>query len=372
MQTLKFKDKVKKKVKEFLAVTLISSSILVSNVGCDNGDDGSVYGNSDYVVVDNDTTEKPDKNDTKPVDDEKQDEEKEQDNDVKELDADIIDIDEEIHDEEGDEDEFQDEEEIPEEDPLPINTGSKYVPSSDEIEKEYEKDCFDYVKLAKLIGAYCETVDKIDVQNPGGKCTIPYYMMTDPSFQATCPCNLKKKIINLENAIRGGAHKVNREIFNDNVILLNKYLVYSYIMHKYLKEEDIRKVITYPYDNIDEKHLIPNYNNKFEYNEVPYRMLNEHLDVVHEMEFINELNNKHTRHRLYPQILIYLDSFPFFVLDLMKCPIEDKEASLAVLGFLPNNSIVTNDQKYQKHINGECDEYYMERTQELIDEIEGN
>ena len=77
MQSLKFKDKVKKKCKEFLAVTLISSSILVSNVGCDNGDDGSVYGNSDYVVVDNDTTEKPDKNDTKPVDDEKQDEEEE-------------------------------------------------------------------------------------------------------------------------------------------------------------------------------------------------------------------------------------------------------------------------------------------------------
>lgn len=370
MQTLKFKDKVKKKVKEFLAVTLISSSILVSNVSCDNKEK-DIYGDHPIVDVeqtDKDTTNVNDKDVLPVIDNDK-------DNliDDENSDLDLTDEDELLNDEETDEDvDDENEEEIPEEDPLPINTGSKYIPSSDEIEKEYKKDCFDYVKLSKLIGAYCETVDKIDVQNPGGKCTIPYYMMTDPSFQATCPCNLKKKIINLENAIRGGAHKVNREIFNDNVILLNKYLVYSYIMHKYLKEEDIRKVITYPYDNMDEKHLIPNYNNKFEYNEVPYRMLNEHLDVVHEMEFINELNNKHTRHRLYPQILIYLDSFPFFVLDLMKCPIEDKEASLAVLGFLPNNSIVTNDQKYQKYINGECDEYYMERTQELIDEIEGN
>lgn len=367
MQSLKFKDKVKKKVKEFLAVTLISSSILVSNVSCDNKEEG-IYGDNpivDLEQTDKDTTNVNDKDSV--VND------KDNLTDDENSDLDLMDEDELLNDEETDEDvDDENEEKIPDEDSLPINTGSKYVPSSDEIEKEYEKDCFDYVKLAKLIGAYCETVDKIDVQNPGGKCTIPYYMMTDPSFQATCSCNLKKKITNLENAIRGGAHKVNREIFNDNVILLNKQLVYSYIIHKYLKEEDIRKIVTYPYDNIDEKHLIPNYNNSFEFNGVPYKMLNEHLDVLHEMEFINELNNKHTRYKFATNWLYPLDNFSFFTLDLMKCPIEDKEASLAVLGFLPNNSIVTNDPKYQKHINGECDEYYMERTQELIDEIEGN
>jgi hypothetical protein len=370
MQSLKFKDKVKKKVKEFLAVTLISSSILVSNVSCDNKEE-DIYGDHPIVDVeqtDKDTTNVNDKDVLPVIDNDK-------DNliDDENSDLDLTDEDELLNDEETDEDvDDENEEEIPDEDPLPINTGSKYVPSSDEIEKEYEKDCFDYVKLAKLIGAYCESSDKIDIETPSGKCYVPFYMTGNSPFQGTSSCKVHILFLGIEGSIKQGSYKPNREIFNNKVILLNKYLVYSYIMHKYLKEEDIRKVITYPYDNMDEKHLIPNYNNSFEYNEVPYKMLNEHLDVLHEMEFINELNNKHTRYKFSTLWLYNLNGFPFVPLDLMKCPIEDKEASLAVLGFLPNNSIVTNDPKYQKHINGECDEYYMERTQELIDEIEGN
>jgi hypothetical protein len=368
MQTLKFKDKVKKKVKEFLAVTLISSSILVSNVGCDNGDDGSVYGNSDYVVVDNDTTEKPDKNDTKPVDDEKQDEE-EEDNDLiddGDFDNDIL-----TNDEEQDEvdDEIEDEDVVP----TNVNTGDKYVVSSIEIEEEYKKDCFDYIKLAKLIAEHCQSASEIDVSTPSGKCHVPSYMTGNAQVQATTSCNVYLFMKSIDNLIKNGYVETNPDAFYGKVWGLNHYLIYSYLIQKNYVQENLRNIVTYPQDEVSDEYLFSDYQNGLDFGLVSYRMLNEHTQDLLEMEFISNSTDKHTRIRMYPAQLEELGRYSFFVLDLLKCPeLDGNEISLGKFLFLPEDTIIENDPKYKRFIDGECDAYYDQITQEYIDELKGN
>ena len=364
MQNLKFKDKVKKKCKEFLAVTLISSSLLF--VSCDNKED-NIYGNSDYVVVDNDDNKNDtDKNDTKPVNDEKSEEHDE----GNELDEDLYDGDEDLIDEEISDDncvfEESDEEILSNE-----NTGTKYIVSSEAIVKEYEKDCFNYIKLAKLMSEHCESADKIDIETPSGKCYVPSYLTGNFPVQATSSCIIKLFLDTAEGSIKVGLHRSDPDLFYGRLDLLKTRLLYSYIVHEHVNAEDIRKIITYPYDNMEEKYLIPNYKNSFEYEGVPYKMLNEHLDVLHEMEFINTLNNTHRRYKFSMLWLYHLHHFPFFTLDLMKCPMNnEKEASIAVLGFLPNHDIIENELKYQDFMNGKCDEYFDKITEDFIRKVE--
>ncbi len=459
LKSFKFKN-ITKKCKDFLAITLISSSILVS---CNPKQDDSIYGKgSDFdfnSVTDNDVVNDKDVlNDTEVTDKETTDMETIDneltdneliDNEVSDMDvidnelidneltdyditdneviddettdteifdldtididvndieiidnevtdietSDIDSIDVDVTDNEiADEDIFTDnaviDEDIliepdeetdnyvtPDED-IPttnINTRDKYIVSSVEIEQEYQKDCFDYTVLAKLIGAHCQSADKIDLETVSGKCYVPYYMTGNAPIQATSSCYIKLLMDGVEGSIAQGLYETNPDAFHNKVILLNKYLVYSYLIHENVSDENIRNIVTYPHDNMDEQYLIPNYFNSFEYGGVPYSMLNEHLDVLHEMEFINGTSGNHTRYRLYPSQLKDLGNTSFFVLDLLKCPQEvNNEAAVAKLGFLSSKGIVENDPKYLKFINGECDAYYDEKTQELIDEIKGN
>ncbi len=367
MQTFKFKDKVKKKVKEFLAVTLISSSILVSNVSCDNKED-NIYGDNpivDLEQTDKDTTNVNDKDSV--VND------KDNLTDDENSDSDLTDEDELLNDEETDEDvDDENEEEIPEEDPLPINTGSKYVPSSDEIEKELENDCFDFVKLAKLIGAYCESSNKIDIETPSGKCYVPYYLISS-GVKATPPCIFKTYLKDIEAVIKLGYHESAPDLFQGKIDVINIHLMHYYLSHKYVSEENIRKVVAYSHDDVSEEYKIPDFVNSFEFGESSYKMLNEHVEVLHEVEFINVDSNYHTRIRLYSNYLESLELYNFVVLDLLKCPeLESKELSLAVLGFIGPKNIVNNDSKYQKHVKGECEEYRKEITDKFIKEVLGN
>jgi len=120
------------------------------------------------------------------------------------------------------------------------------------------------------------------------------------------------------------------------------------------------------------EYLIDNYLNTFEFGSKTYTMLNEHLDVLHEMEFINTNNNMHKRIRMYPSLLYYLETFPIIPLDLMKCPQEaSNEASIAVLGFIANKQLIENDIKYQKFMSGECDAYYIQKGQEFVQQVLG-
>jgi len=369
MQSLKFKDKVKKKVKEFLAVTLISSSILVSNVSCDNKEK-DIYG--DHPIVD---VEQTDKDTTNVNDKDSVVNDKDNLTDNENSDLDLIDEDELLNDEETDE-EVEDDycvfEEPDEEILSNENTGTKYIVSSEAIRKEYEKDCFNYIKLAKLLAEHCESASEIDLATPSGKCYVPYYLTGNKPHQATSSCVSKLYLETAEGSIKVGIHKTDPDLFYGRLKGLNQYLIYFYIMHEKINSEDIRFIVSYPKDNLDEKDLIPNYNNSFEFNEVPYKMLNESINL-HEMEFTNTLNDKHTRHRLYQSNFYPLVNSIFFTLDLLKCPMgEDTKASLAVLAFTSDPYIVENEPKYQKFKNGECDEYFDKITEEYIREIECN
>lgn len=369
MQSLKFKDKVKKKVKEFLAVTLISSSILVSNVSCDNKEEG-IYGDNpivDLEQTDKDTTNVNDKDSV--VND------KDNLTDNENSDLDLTDEDELLNDEETDEevDDINCVFEEPDEEILSNeNTGTKYIISSEAIVKEYEKDCFNYIKLAKLLAEHCESASEIDISTPSGKCYVHSSLNGNFPVQATSSCSAKLSLNTAEGSIKVGIHKTDPDIFYGRLKGLNQYLIYFYAIHKKINPEDIRFIVSYPKDNIDEKYLISNYNNKFEFNGVPYKMLNESINL-HEMEFINELNNKNTRHRLYQSNFYPLVNSIFFTLDLLKCPMEeDTKASLAVLAFTADPYIVENEPKYQKFENGECDEYFDKITEEYIREVECN
>jgi hypothetical protein len=377
MKTLKFKDKVKKKCKEFLAVTLISSSLLLTNTGCDNKEE-DIYGDSPIVDIeqnDKDTNSNivNDKdtiiNDKDNVSDDKEIEDKEENDEDLENDL-SLDSDDETEDVDDTNCVFEE----PDEEILSNeNTGTKYIVSSEAIKKEYEKDCFNYIKLAKLLAEHCGSLDEIDISTPSGKCYVPYYLTGNKPHQATSSCVSKLFLETAEGSIKEGIHKTDPDLFYGRLKALNRRLIYSYIIHEKINSEDIRNVVTYPYDNIDEKYLIPNFNNSFEFNGVPYKMLNEHLDVLHEMEFINELNNKHTRYKFSMLWFYPLVNSVFFTLDLMKCPIEEgKEASIAVLAFSTDPYIVENDPKYQKFEKGECDEYFDKITEEYIREVECN
>lgn len=368
MQTLKFKDKVKKKCKEFLAITLLSSSLLFSS--CDNKDD-SIYGNSDYVAIDNDNqnnNEKNDDNNKVPVNDENR-EENENEKENEEHDEEINDLDEEIPDEF---EEVDEDIEIPEEEPPPINTGSKYIPSSDEIEKELENDCFNFVKLAKLIGQYCESSDKIDLETPSGKCYVPYYLMGNRPVKATPSCIFKNHLKDIEDVIKLGYHESAPDLFQGKIDVINIHLMHYYLSQKYILDENIRKVVAYSQDNIPEKYNIPNFANSFEFGGRSYDILNEHSNLA-EMNFINSNLNHTINIRLYVNFLEYLEINRFIVLDILKCPeFQNKELTLAVLGFIGPNSIINNDSKYKKYVNGECDEYYEEIKKDFIKEVLNN
>jgi len=356
---------------------LVFVILLTAGTSC-SGKDDSIYGNdSDHYKeqTDTDKTEANQndkdeiKNDEDRVTDEKQ--------DLDSVDKDIID--ENIEDNEINDLDFEENDEeidnVPDEDTIPItniNTGTKYIVYSEDIANEYQKNCFDYVKLARLISVHCETPDKIDLETPSGKCYVPYYMTGNAPKQATSSCAINIKLDGIEGSIKQGIHESNPEAFSNKVTLLIKNLMYLYLTHEYVLDENIRQIATYPYDGMSEQYKIPEYVNNFEFGGVPYKMLNEHLEVLHEMEFINTNNNVHTRFRLYPNNFKELGNYPFFVLDLLKCPeLDKKELSLAVLGFLPNKNY-ENDTKYLKYLNGECDSVYEQRTQELINEIEGN
>ena len=223
-----------------------------------------------------------------------------------------------------------------------------------------------------MLAEHCESVDEIDLYGAGGKCYVHSSLNGNVPVQATSSCSAKLFLNTAEGSIKVGIHKTDPDIFYNRLKILNQRLIYFYIMHEKINPEDIRFIVSYPKDNIDEKYLIPNYNNSFEFNEVPYKMLNESINL-HEMEFINELNNKHTRHRLYQSNFYPLVNSIFFTLDLLKCPMgEDTKASVAVLAFTADPYIVENEPKYQKFKNGECDEYFDKITEEYIREVECN
>jgi hypothetical protein len=378
MQTLKFKDKVKKKCKEFLAVTLISSSLLLVNTGCDNKDD-SIYGNSDYVVVDKDTENEKNDDDKKvPVNDEVNEERE----DEEKQDEDLIEIDEEINDEfENDEDnifkpdeENLDEDVIPdEEERLCVNTGTKYIVNCEALREAYEDECLDFIVVGKLLAENCKLSSEIDLETEGGKCYVPSYITGNAPVQGTnaCLAHLLMKTIKLR--IEQNFHVNDPEAYQNQINTTTKLFLYSYLAQKYVRDEDIFFIVTYPSDNVNEKYLIPGYVNSFDYGGRNYKMLNEHVDVLHEMEFINIDSSYKTRLRMYMGDLYHLEKFPFFTLDLMKCPMEENnEASIAVLGFVENRQLIENDPKYKKHFNGGCDNYYKQKADEFVKVVLGD